>query len=188
MKRREVRRLFLTGKVRRNGLRISVNDSLKPVARIAVRGVVFEVVNGAVSSTLPPGHSLTDDVNQVPEEDALGAEIELRRYRLESMMPWPEKDDRMMVVCYEAILGRKAENFREILNFLGQSRRIAEKDGRNAHAYRVWAKEAKKGHLRNPQSGQWRDRFAPQFHARFVELYKPLLIRYGYPFEGEGGR
>lgn len=145
--------------------------------------VDYEVVNGVVPSTLPKDRSLTGYLNEVSVEEGLAAEVEFRRNHLESMMQWPGDDERVMVCRYEDLLGNEAETFGRIFSFLGQPAWLVRKAERDAHRYRAGAKEAKKGHARNPKSEQWRKFFSPTLNENFVKKYEPLLKRYRYPVE-----
>lgn len=145
--------------------------------------VDFEVVNGAVPSALPKDRSLTDYLNEVTLEEGLAAEIEFRRHHLESMMRWPGDDDRVRTFRYEEIMGNEAATFREIFSFFDFPERLVERAARDAHNYRAGAKEAKKGHSRNPRSRQWQELFSPELNRKFVDRYEPLLRRYRYPLE-----
>ena len=145
--------------------------------------VDFEVVNGVVPASLPQGQSLTTYLNEVSVEEGLAAEIEFRRKHLESMMEWPEEDERVLTCRYEDLLGNEAETFGEIFTFFQQPDWIVRNAKKVADRYRIGAKEAVKGHVRNPQSKQWQKLFSPKLNKRFVEIYEPLLKRYDYPLE-----
>lgn len=143
--------------------------------------VDFELVNGVVPKGIPKGHSLKSYLENVSLEEGLTAEIEFRRKHLESMMTWPERDDRIRTYRYEDILGKEFETFREILTFYGKPAWVATKAGKIADRYRAGGKVVREGHVRNPKSQQWRELFSTDLNERFVEEYGALLERYGYP-------
>lgn len=145
--------------------------------------VDFEVVNGKVPSGLSEGQTLQEYVNDAPQVDGLSAEIEFRKKHFESMLAWPTEDERVKLFRYEDLPGNEADVFGEIFTFFEQPSWIVKKARKDAHAFRVGAKEAKKGHVRNPKSEQWRKLFTPELNARFLEKYQPLLERYGYPVD-----
>ncbi len=141
----------------------------------------YEVVNGVVPENLPADQSLQGYLNQVSLEEGLKAEIQFRRKHFESMMRWPHKDERVKTYKYEDVIGNEYETFKEILTFFGKPRWIADRAGKDALRYRAGKKEAKKGHVRNPQSQQWRELFSPALKKQFTDTYGDLLARYGYP-------
>lgn len=145
--------------------------------------VDYEVVNGVVPSTLPAGQSLTGYLNEVSVEEGLAAEIEFRKRHLESMMEWPEEDERVLTCRYEDILGNEGEAFEKVFSFFKQADWIVKKARKDAEQYRAGGKEAVKGHARDPKTQQWRELFSPELNKKFVETYEPLLKRYGYPLD-----
>jgi len=145
--------------------------------------VDFEVVNGVVPAAVPEGKSFSEFVNEASLEEGLAAEFEFRRKHFESMMEWPEDDERVLTLRYEDILGNEEEVFERVFRFLKQPEWIVKKAKKDAHAYRAGAKEAQKGHVRNPESKQWQSLFTPGLKEQFADLYEPLLRRYGYPVE-----
>lgn len=145
--------------------------------------VDFEAVNGCVPSDLGEGQTLQEYVNEASQEEGLWAEIEFRKNHFESMLAWPEQDERMLLFRYENLPGNEAKIFGEIFTFFDQPGWLVRKAQKDAYAFRAGAKEAKKGHVRNPKSEQWRKLFTPELNQRFLDLYQPLLERYCYPVD-----
>jgi hypothetical protein len=143
--------------------------------------VDYQLVNGLVPKGIPKGHSLKSYLESVSIEEGLAAEIEFRRKHFESMMAWPEQDDRVKVYRYENIPGKEFETFRDIHTFFGKPDWVAEEAGKIADRFRVGGKVVRKGHVRNPKSQQWRELFGSDLNKRFVQEYGTLLDRYGYP-------
>ena len=139
------------------------------------------IVRGRVPSCLPADTSLEAYLNAVPEADGLRAEYEFRQYHFASMREWALDDPRIRVYRYEDILGREIDVFGEIFDFMempviakaaGQlyARRTRAASGRNRNA-----------HIRNPKSGQWRDKVPQDVVEAFARDYGDVLERYGYP-------
>lgn len=145
--------------------------------------VDFDVVNGVAPAAVGEGITLMDYLNEASIEEGLAAEIEFRKKHFESMMEWPEDDDRIKLYRYEDILGSEPETFEEIFTFLNQPKWITKRAVKNAKHFRAGGKEVVKGHVRNPNSQQWRKYFTPELNKKFVEQYEPLLLRHGYPLD-----
>lgn len=139
------------------------------------------MVNGKVPEALPAGQSLAEFLQQAPLEQGLLAELDFRQYHFESMRQWPEDDPRVRLFRYEDILGREAQTFAEIGDFFGLPLASRMALIHYARRYRAARKGGKRGHIRNPDSGQWRQVFTPALTQNFNERYGDLLARYGYP-------
>lgn len=141
----------------------------------------WAMVGGAVPRGIPPGRSFREHLQTVPKEEGLLCEIEFRRPHFESMLAWPEGDDRVLLMRYEEILGDELRAFERALRFLGLpwlARKVGEMQARRLAASR---RATKTDHIRDPRSGQWREHFTPVVRRRFQEAYSDLVARLGYP-------
>lgn len=143
--------------------------------------VDWMMVNGAVPTSLPEALNFADYLNRVDQEEGLFAELEFRRLHYESMMAWPEHDERVRLYRYEDVLGNEADTFKDIFEFLEMPTVAVMASRYFASKFRAGRKAAVPGHIRNPTSGQWRDLFSPLLKEKFAELYGDMLDRYGYP-------
>lgn len=137
-------------------------------------------VNGHVPKALPAGESFSSWLSSIDLESGLLAELEFRRHHFESMLEWPDNDERVRLFYYEDILGHERETFAQIFGhyglnvfdrFLGRriAGRLALSDNRRGG-----------GHVRNPRPGQWRDHFTPLVERTFNDFYAEVLEKYGF--------
>jgi hypothetical protein len=143
----------------------------------------WKLVRGAVPANLPTNTSLTKYLNEVSLEEGLHAEIEFRKYHYQSMLEWPENDPRVILLRYEDIIGNEVRTFWKILSFFGFSLPTRVIGSRLAKRFSSKSKHAVVQHIRNPNSGQWREHFTPGLTKRFNELYGDVLNRYGYSLD-----
>lgn len=146
----------------------------------APKDIDWKIVNGAVPDVLGE-HSLSAYLNSVSLETGLFAELEFRRFHFESMRTWPLQDERVKLFKYEDIIGREAEVFADLLAFMEMPVALRMAGKHYAKRYSAVKKGGKKGHIRNANSGQWRQYFTPALQSRFNALYGDILERYGYP-------
>jgi hypothetical protein len=147
----------------------------------APRDIDWKIVNGAVPAVLGQEQSLSKYLNSASVEEGLFAELEFRRHHFDSMRWWPLEDERVMLFKYEDILGCEAAVFNELLTFMELPFALRVAGKYYAKRYSAVQKGGKKGHIRNVNSGQWRQHFTPALQSRFNELYGDILERYGYP-------
>ena len=138
-------------------------------------------VRGAIPSGLPEGESLNSYLKKAPRDEGMRLELDFRRYHFTSMREWPDDDLRARVYRYEDILGNEVETFREILDFFGLQP-LGKLWGLSyARRHAAGRRSARRDHIRNPKSGQWRD-VLPEDVAKAVSRdYGDILARYGYP-------
>lgn len=139
------------------------------------------MVNGKVPDQLPAGTSLTAYLNAVPEDDGLAAELDFRRHHFDAMRDWPADDQRIRTYRYEDIMARERETFDEILKFLGVPWYARRAGARYAHRHSAANTRKLTEHIRNPESGQWRDILPKHVVERVAADYGDMLERYGYP-------
>lgn len=137
----------------------------------------------AINGVIPEGmgsQSFSGYLNSISEEEGLFAELEFRRKHFESMLGWPVEDHRIKLFRYEDVLGKELAVFGEMLKFYGLS--FVER-WLGLFLARKFSAKQQKGrieHIRNPTSGQWRERFTPRLKEYFNEKYTPVLEQYGY--------
>ncbi|MGR8919443.1 MAG: hypothetical protein ACU85V_07480 [Gammaproteobacteria bacterium] len=137
-------------------------------------------VNGRIPPSMPPGHSLTSWLQSLDAEAGLMAELEFRRYHLESMALWPDDDPRICLLRYEDYLGREKALFRAVLGHYGLPWLDRFRGARMAGRRALSAGRRGGRHVRNPTPGQWREHFTPALIEAFGARHGHLLDKYGY--------
>lgn len=138
----------------------------------------FEPINGNTPSSIPPGKSYSEFLQSISKEEGLIAEIEFRKYHLESLRYWAD-DPRIKIFRYEEIMGNEIQTFDEIFKFYEVSS-LERKMGLML-AKKYAAKPGKKNkHIRNHSSGQWKEHFTPKVNAYFNDLYGDTLELLSY--------
>lgn len=138
------------------------------------------MVNGTVPKVLGQ-KSLTQYLNDSTMDEGLHAEMEFRQAHFDSMMQWPENDDRILLFRYEDIIGREVEAFKTIARFLGLPWQARIAAAHYAKRFRADKVSDNYTHVRNASSGQWRDHFSDRLRDEFSERHRDLLQRYDYP-------
>lgn len=138
----------------------------------------WAAINGHVPPGMPAGCSFAEYLGSLDLEDGLRAEMDFRKYQLESMMEW-EDDPRIKVFRYEDVMEDQAGAFREMLNHLEIYGWRRWKILHFARKFSISRQRADK-HIRNPNAGQWRTHFTERLNADFLESYAPILARHGY--------
>lgn len=137
--------------------------------------------NGVVPEDLrASGGSFARYLQSVPEEEGLLAEMEFRRWHLESMTGWPAEHPDILVYRYEDVVGNEVAVFRELFAFYGLSpleRRLGIGFARHFSVRR----RAADPHVRDPAVGQWRKYFTPRVRRAFDARYSGLVRLLGYP-------
>ena len=124
--------------------------------------------------------SFSQFLQSLNEEDGLIAEIDFRRHHFESMAAWPTNHPHIRVYRYEDILGREDEVFREIWSFYGSSWLEKTLGLALANRFSATGKSKLASHIRNPQAGQWSEKFTPRVRQHFEKFHGDLLRQYGY--------
>lgn len=138
------------------------------------------MVNGVVPQALGT-KSLTQYLNESTLEAGMHAEMEFRGAHFDSMMQWPDKDDRILLFRYEDILGREVEAFKTIARFLGLPLQARLAAAHYAKRFRAAKVSGSYHHVRNANSGQWREHFSDRLRDEFAERHRDLLQRFDYP-------
>ncbi len=137
--------------------------------------------NAAIPTSLQrQGGSLAAYLQEVPIEEGLLAELELRGPHFESMARWPNTHPDILTLRYEDILGNEAGAIDELIEFYGLHGIERWLIRRFAHRYSL-ARRASDAHVRDPSAGQWRKRFTPRVRREFDSKYGSLLKQLGYP-------
>ncbi len=143
----------------------------------------WEFANGVVPAGLRGARtSFARYLQTVPEEEGLLAELEFRRRHFDSMVGWPAEHPDIATWRYEDAVGREATVLRELLGFYGLGPFERWLGSWLARRYSLRGRR-RDPHVRNPASGQWRERFTPRVRAAFDEAHPGLVERLGYPAE-----
>lgn len=137
--------------------------------------------NGRVPEALrSAGLSFAGYLQSVPEEEGLLAEMEFRKWHLESMARWPAEHPDIVTYRYEDVVGNEETVFRELFEFyeLGPLERRLGAWFARRHSLRGRSSDP---HIRNPASGQWRAHFTPRVREAFNARYAGLVRDLGYP-------
>ena len=135
-------------------------------------------INGNVPVDMPADLSFAEYLNTLDQEAGLATEIEFRKHHLQSFRDWPD-DERIKIFKYEEIIGNEVDTFKEICTHLQLSKTETFRVIRKAKKL-AYKKSSKNKHIRNPNSGQWREHFSEQQNKRFVDDYGDILERHGY--------
>lgn len=139
--------------------------------------------NGCVPEGLRgTGQSFSEYLRSIPEEEGLLAELEFRTRHLESMALWPAEHPDIVTYRYEDVVGNEAAVFRELADFYGLSALERRLSTWFASRYSI-GRRGRDPHVRNPASGQWRQRFTPRVRREFDARYAGLVEKLGYPAE-----
>jgi hypothetical protein len=137
--------------------------------------------NGCVPEGLQAtGSSFADYLQSIPQEEGLLAELEFRRYHLESMADWPTQHPEIVTYRYEDIVGNETALFRELFEFYKLKPLERWLGSLFANRYSI-GKRGADPHIRNPAFGQWRKYFTPRVRQAFDAKYAGLVELLGYP-------
>lgn len=139
----------------------------------------WEPINGNIPKGQKKEQSYAEYLAGLSIEDGLLAEIEFRKFHLESYRNWPV-DARIRTFKYEDILGNELEVFEQVadhLEFKGSQKRSILKYAKK-FAYDPTKK--KSGHIRNPNPSQWKDIFTEKVIEAFNDSYSDILQMYNY--------
>lgn len=135
-------------------------------------------INGCVPGGMEPGLSYAEHLQKLSLEEGLIAEIQFRRFHLESLREW-QADERIRLFRYEDILGNERAVFSEIFAFYELPRREALLGAGLAWRYSVRRRKRDR-HVRNPEPGQWRAYFTPRVRSYFDTRYRDIVEDLGY--------
>ena len=141
----------------------------------------WEIVNGNVPTGIPQDKSYTEYLNLVSMEEGFAAEMEFRKLHFESMMLWPDNDERIKLFKYEDIIGKEIKTIREIMKFYDMPALPSFAGSFYAARYSAALNMGRIQHIRDASNQQWRKYFTPALQKIFISKYKELLIKYDYP-------
>ena len=98
------------------------------------------------------------------------------------MALWPTEHPDIVTYRYEDIVGNEAAVFGELAGFYGLSALERRLGAWFAKRYSL-GRRGRDPHVRNPASGQWRQRFTPRVRREFDARYAGLVEMLGYPAE-----
>ncbi len=143
--------------------------------------VEWRVVNGAIPAGIGPGRSFAEYLNKVSLEEGLQAEIDFRRHHFESMLAWPDRDPRILLLRYEDTIGNEVEIFRKIFEHLELPALTRRVGLHYVDRFRASKRPGSDRHIRDARSGQWREHFTPALTERFRDEHAEALEKLGYP-------
>ena len=139
-------------------------------------------INGNVPKGMldKPEYSYADYLSSLNLEEGLLAEIEFRKFHLESMRMW-KVDNRIKLFKYEDILSNEEEVFGQIADHLELSSGEKSKVLKQARKFSL-KNQSKNKHVRNPKANQWKEHFTDKVSGEFNRTYGDILDLYGYSF------
>lgn len=138
----------------------------------------WAAINGNVPPQMPGGISFAEYLQGLSVEQGLIAEIEFRKFHLESLREWP-RDERIRQFRYESILGNEAAVFAEIFDFYGLTRLEKLAAVKLARHYALQNRAGDR-HIRDPLPGQWQEHFTPAVRDYFDDRYRDVIDELGY--------
>ncbi|GAB5523640.1 MAG: hypothetical protein Roseis2KO_15120 [Roseivirga sp.] len=139
----------------------------------------WSAINACVPHEMPSGLSYQEYLSGLSLEDGLLAEMEFRKYHLESLRHW-ETGPKIRVWKYEDILGNEEQVFRELFDFYEVSAIEKWLGVQLAKRYAYSGTKSLVKHIRNPVPGQWRGVFTEKVEEAFNRDYADLLDSLGY--------
>jgi len=137
-------------------------------------------INGNIPLKMPKDISYSEYLQDLSMEDGLIAEIEFRKYHLDSLRQW-KNDERIKIFKYENILGNEKRSFEELLRFYDLPFYERKLGVWLAGRYSVGNKTVSKN-VRNPVPGQYKDYFTPKVTDHFNDHYGDILDLLGYSY------
>ncbi len=139
----------------------------------------WEPINANVPKDQKKDQSYAEFLTDLSTEDGLIAEIEFRKFHLESYRNWFE-DERIKIFKYEDILGNELDTFGQMADHLQFSSSKKKAILKYAKQYAYDPSKKKSRHIRNPKPSQWKDIFTKKVLDIFNESYSDILQRYNY--------
>ena len=138
----------------------------------------WAAINGNIPGDMPRGVSYSEYLQSLSKEEGLVAEIQFRKFHLESLRNWPQ-DERIKLYRYESILGNEVQVFADIFDFY-QLTRFEKLIGTRLAGHFAFNNRKDDKHIRNPSPGQWREHFTPAVIAYFDKRYRDIVDDLGY--------
>ena len=132
-------------------------------------------INGNVPHKMPDHLSYGQYLQTLSIEEGLLAEMEFRKFHLESLRMWPNKNRRIKLFKYEDIIGNELKAFNSIFHFLKIPLFNRTLGLILAHRFRAKNMKGRYKHIRDPSSGQWKKYFTKKVHEKFLDQYDDLL-------------
>lgn len=140
-----------------------------------------KTINGKYPMNCDHSLSFSENLNRMNLTEGLIAEIDLRENHLKSMMDWDLEDERVRLIYYDDIIGNEINAFKEIFNHYEFN--ILEKTLGYIFVDRFSLKnvnQKKLKHIRNPNSGQWKEFFPEEVVDYFNERYRNIIDKYNF--------
>ncbi len=123
-------------------------------------------------------YSFADYLSELDVEEGLLAEMEFRKFHLESMRLWKE-DSRIKLFKYEDIVNNEVETFDAMADHFELSTSEKRKVTKYAQQFSLRNQDGNR-HVRNPKPEQWKEHFTDKVNEVFNAEYNDLLEMYGY--------
>ena len=139
----------------------------------------WEPINGNTPKGMKKDQSYAEYLSGISLEEGLKAEIEFRKYHLESYRSW-EENEKILLFKYEDILGNEVNAFKRLADHLKFNDKQRTAVAKYAKKFAYSPKTSKDKHIRNPKPNQWKEVFTPDITNMFNMEYGDILQRYGY--------
>lgn len=140
-------------------------------------------INGNVPQKMPDHLSYGQYLQTLDIEEGLLAEMEFRKFHLESLRKWPKENNRIKLFKYEGIVGNELKVFNSIFSFLKLPLFNRAIGLILAHRFSAKNMKGKYKHIRDPKSGQWKKYFTAKVHTKFLDQYADLLELLDYDLD-----
>lgn len=137
----------------------------------------WRIANGTVPAAMPAGVTYTEYLNGLSEEAGLLAELEWRTAHFASMAAWPVDDPRILCLDYDDVLGHETDAFSRLFahyRLPAWRRQVGLRAARRNSA----SSAAGHQHIRNPESGQWRNTLTDRVLAELDARHPGLIEAY----------
>lgn len=137
-------------------------------------------INGNVPQDLLaiPDISFAEYLTKLNLQEGLLAEMEFRKFHLESMRSWQE-DDKIKLFKYKDIINNEEAVFGDIADHYNLPSAEKKKVLKYASKFSLKNQSGNK-HIRNAKTSQWKEHFDDKVIQVFNEKYSDLLDLYGY--------
>ncbi len=140
----------------------------------------WAAINGNVPKGLKQNSTFAEYLNSLTKEDGILAEMEFRKFHLESMLDWSDDDPNIKLFKYEDVINNQVSTMEQIVDHLEIHGVKKKKILFFANRYALKNRKNDK-HIRDPKAGQWKDHFTEEMNEVFIANYGKVLEKYNYP-------
>ena len=140
----------------------------------------FYIVNGMIPENIQKGMSFASYLSSLSLEDGLKAEIDFREKHFQCMEGWDFDNPQCLELRYEDIIGNELDAFTKIIDhyqFVGSARKRALSA---VEKFAAKNQVNRQQHIRNPDSGQWKQHFTKDVEDYLYKKHPTLLQKTGY--------